>query len=166
MKLFSIPFNSNYSITKTGKVWSNLRNRWLKPMINNRGYEMVTLMPDKINPRLTKNKTNWWLVHRLVAIPFITNPNNYPCVLHKFESIPHNNRATNLWWGTKKQNSDDMAIKLRAKNNNTILTDPDVKYIRQFSNTPTNKQILAAKFGVAITTIHDVLTRRHFKYIH
>ena len=53
-------------------------------------------------------------VHRLVAIAFIPNPNNYPVVMH-LDNNPHNNSADNLQWGTISINTqqayDDGLIK-------------------------------------------------------
>lgn len=58
-----------------------------------------------------KNKT--LRVHRLVAIAFIPNPNNYPVVMH-LDNDPSNNRVENLKWGTYKDNMDQMNNEWRS----------------------------------------------------
>lgn len=42
-------------------------------------------------------------MHRLVALAFIDNPNNYPCVNHKDEN-KENNTLTNLEWCDRSYN--------------------------------------------------------------
>lgn len=42
-------------------------------------------------------KGKWYKIHRLVAMSFIENPNNYPEVNHKDEN-KENNRVDNLEW--------------------------------------------------------------------
>lgn len=69
---------------------------------NNNKYQQVELYK--------KSKYKRTSVHRLVAIHFIKNPKDYPCVNH-INAIRHDNRIENLEWCTYSQNSRH-AVKL------------------------------------------------------
>lgn len=69
--------------------------RILKPHYSNGRYAAVVLCKDgKTYPRL---------IHRLVAMAFIPNPKNKPCVDH-IDTNHHNNHADNLRWVSVKEN--------------------------------------------------------------
>lgn len=72
-----------YQISNFGRVKSfRMKNpRILKTKVNNSGYVMVTLCRDKQYAKL---------LHRLMCIAFLPNPDNLPCVNHKDEN-KHNN---------------------------------------------------------------------------
>lgn len=90
-----------YEVSNLGRVRSLKRNntlgKTLKPLTDRDGYYQITL--SKNNVRVTKK------VHRLVAIAFIENPNNYPVINHKDEN-KQNNCVENLEWCTVKYNTN------------------------------------------------------------
>lgn len=73
-----------------------VKERILKPRENKNGYLYANLSKNCI----PKN----YSIHRLVAIAFIPNPNNYPEVNHKKEFEKGKNTVDNLEWCTKKYN--------------------------------------------------------------
>lgn len=72
---------------------------------NVNGYKVVILYKDG------KKKT--YLVHRLVAIAFIPNPNNLPIINHKDENKTNNN-VNNLEWCTYEYNNTYGTARKRA----------------------------------------------------
>ena len=98
-----------YQVSNLGRVRSCDRHTWAgwrgekalvkgrvrKPSITRQGYYQVDLLVDGHRKSLK--------VHRLVAIAFIPNPNNYPYINHKDEN-PLNNKVDNLEWCTQKYN--------------------------------------------------------------
>lgn len=86
----------NYNIDENGNVF-NINGKQLSPYINNKGYKMIDIINDNgIRER--------FLIHRLVAILFVPNPENYPIVLH-LDNNKLNTNYTNLKWGTYSENN-------------------------------------------------------------
>ncbi|WMM35544.1 HNH homing endonuclease [Vibrio phage PJN101] len=118
-----VGFEGRYSITKCGKAWSHLRNKWLTTRPNTKGYLTVDL-------RDTQGKQHTKKVHRLVAISFIPNPDNLDTVDHVDED-KLNNHADNLQW----LSSGDNSAKSKAKE--YLMVSPDgvltrISNMRQF----------------------------------
>lgn len=89
-------YEGRYQISNLGNVKSlNYGGRGyarnLVPKINNYGRLWVELMKD--------GKKRQFLIHRLVGMAFIPNPDNLPQINHKDEN-PKNNRVDNLEWCT------------------------------------------------------------------
>lgn len=84
---------------KTDKngVLHNKEGRIMCNHITKYGYEQVTLT--KYNKSVNR------YIHRLVALLFIENPNNYPQIDH-IDGNKQNNRVANLRWCTQKMNNN------------------------------------------------------------
>lgn len=91
-----------YQVSNLGNVRSLNYGRTgeiklLNQYTNKKGYKHTSL---------SKNgKVKNHLIHRLVAIAFIPNPNNYKEVNHKDEN-PSNNNVKNLEWCTREYNNN------------------------------------------------------------
>ena len=94
--MVSVENYSSYGITSCGKVWSYKSNKFLSQRYDKYGYLRVTLMNDD-----KKMKTE--LVHRLVALAYIPNPDGKETVNHKDEN-KENNCVSNLEWMTRQEN--------------------------------------------------------------
>jgi len=91
-------YGKDYKICKNGDVISYKKyeeGKILKPHINTHGYLYVTLSKNK--------KQKNFNIHRLIAIYFIDNPNNYQIVDHINQNTTDNS-IVNLRWVTKSGN--------------------------------------------------------------
>ena len=85
----------NYEIDEFGNVYSLRRRKYLTPFKDRYGYLYVTI------------KGKHYKVHRLVAMSFIENVNNKPCIDH-IDRNKLNNHYTNLRYVTSKENSNNI----------------------------------------------------------
>lgn len=84
-----VGYEGLYAVTSCGRIWGYKRKKFLTPHPYNNGYLCVALCKDG------KRKTV--SVHRLVAMAYLKNENNYTDVNHKDEDKT-NNAITNLEW--------------------------------------------------------------------
>jgi len=118
-------YENKYQVSNLGRVRSliNCRGNVLKePKIlkdfkNNRDYHSVALCKDGI-------RTNF-LVHRLVGVAFIENPENKPTIDHK-DKNKSNNQVSNLRWAT---NDEQLENKEYPKIINSVIGASGEKYI-------------------------------------
>tara|TARA_R110002126_G_scaffold99331_3_gene230512 strand:+ start:1233 stop:1697 length:465 start_codon:yes stop_codon:yes gene_type:complete len=93
-EFIDIPGYPGYKVNRNGECIGPMK--WiLKPQINNCGYLRARMV--------LNNKKIHQYIHRLVAIAFITNPNNLPEVDH-INNIRTDNRVENLRWITTADN--------------------------------------------------------------
>ena len=95
-----------YKVNRKGDVWSCKRKRLLKPELNTRGYYRIVLCKD--------GKAKKYSIHRLIAINFIPNPENLPCIDH-INRVRSDNRIENLRWITKRDNSCNSSQTINRK---------------------------------------------------
>ena len=100
----------NYLIYEDGKVWSKKRKKFLKPVINIYGYFIIALCEN--------GTAKTFILHRLIALHYIPNPNNKLEVDH-INRITTDNRIQNLRWATSSE----------QKQNRDAYSNTDEKYI-------------------------------------
>jgi len=96
----------NYLIYPSGKVYSKVSKRYLKPTLGNRGYFNVNLYKD--------GKEKKHQIHRLLALHFIENPDNKAFVDH-IDQNKTNNKLNNLRWATDSENGQNRTFQKNNK---------------------------------------------------
>lgn len=97
-----------YCVNENGEVMNIKTNKLIVGDVNNVGYYRVCLY-DKKN-----NRKKRYFRHRLVALHFIDNPNNYEEVNH-IDGDKSNNNVSNLEWITREQNERHCRAVLQTK---------------------------------------------------
>lgn len=152
--------NGDYSVSEYGKVRSNdhyvnhisgrrkVKGRILSLGNHSQGYKSAPI-----------GKIGHKLVHRLVAIAFIPNPDNLEFVNHK-DGDKHNNHVSNLEWCTRQYNEKhafSTGLKNSTGSSNTMskLIEENIIEIRQ-NKLGLNTKQFSEKFNVNPATINRI----------
>lgn len=151
--LHAIPEIKGYLITKTGKVWSETKSRFLTGKIAYTGYKMVEYYVDGIRKR--KN------IHRILAELFIPNPENKPEVNHK-DGDKLNCELSNLEWATHQENMSHAnktgLIKNRPKGTSTHFAKLNEQDVSEIKKSTLSARKLSLIYGIAHQNIRKVKT--------
>ena len=104
-------FEGHYQVSNSGSVRS-IKNgvvRLLKPYVNKKGYRIVNLSKNGVATTFN--------VARLVALAFLPNPDNLPCVDHIVPArLGGGDNVENLRWVTCKQNiNNPLTLKYKSE---------------------------------------------------
>ena len=174
-------YEKRYAVTDDGRVWSYEKrsrvgknggiridgNDWLKlheaKSSSGKIYHRVVLI-DK------SGKRKQWLVHRLVGICYIPNPNNMPFINH-ISGNTTDNRVENLEWCDAKGNAAHAHkngwIKLPNQkgvlNSQAKVTQEDVELIRTMARQGCRGTHISKELGVCRSTVNDIINYRTWK---
>lgn len=148
-----------YRISNLGRIISTVRgkDKIMKLGMRTTGYHKIELVGNSGRKTLS--------VHRLVAVAFIPNPKNHPCINHK-DGTKTNNQVDNLEWCTYSHNTNhafDVGLRVPAKiNGNAKLTISQVQEIRKLHGKEKGIE-LAKRFNVSAETISNIQHRKTWK---
>jgi len=120
-----IRYEGLYKISKYGNIESTRRHgtngNELKWSLGANGYYTVDLYKDGKGKRFS--------IHRLIALHFIDNPNNYPVIDH-IDRNRINNTIDNLRWCTYSTNSTNIRSKGGISIDKSIINGKEYLYYR------------------------------------
>ncbi len=153
-----------YLVYIDGRVFSERRNKFLSPGKSQK-YRIYCFSVS--GKRFAETK------HRLIAICYIPNPNNYKLVRH-LDDNAENNSLENLKWGTDYDNAQDGkrngTIKNRiglAGSSNPLskITEEQVYDIRRRRHNGEKYMEIAKDYTISVSQIQLIAARKRWKHL-
>lgn len=161
-----VGYENLYQVSNTGKIKrlagkhpSIRKERIFSPSVKKNGYLYVSLS--------NNGDIKYFLVHRLVALSFIPNPDNKPEVNH-IDGNKLNNNDWNLEWNTGSENMihavrNGLTQKSLGENaNNSKLTEIQVLEIRK---SKLSQSKLALKYNISKSSIQFIKAKKTWRHV-
>ena len=146
IKDFDGYFINELGEVKSTRAYKGTKEKILKSSKNQQGYKTISMIKD--------GKVYTKTLHRLLAITYIPNPNNYPCINHIDGNIL-NNSLDNLEWCTYGYNEKEayrLGLKQsRIKRKKVIQIDKNNNIVATFDSLNSVK-----KLGYSVGNIGEV----------
>jgi len=161
-----------YAATTDGQIWAHPKT--VTVGINGGSYHrpgqwLTQTQPTKRTKHLRvylarKGKKTPFLVHRLIALTFMPNPENLPIINH-LDGNPAHNHVSNLEWCSYQQNSVHahnsgltfLPNQRGEKNSNSALTETIVVEMRNLYDEGFSCSEVGRQFGVKPKTAYEAI---------
>ena len=164
----SISGYPDYEVSNLGNVRSldrvvfhrngnlNLKGKPIKMRIKNYGYVML----------MEKGVSNNFYIHRLVALAFITNPENKSQVNH-IDGNKFNNILSNLEWNTPKENLSHARINglMNQNGSDSVKSKITEKEALEIRISNLTCKALSLIYGISTTSVHNIKSKKTWKHI-
>lgn len=142
---------------KTANGERTVHGRVMKESVNTSGYSTIRLFKD--------GRGETVMIHRLVALVFISNPDNKPQVNHK-DFNRRNNNADNLEWTTRQENITHAKDAGRHQKGEThhkakLTTQEILEIVEVFNAGGATTYSLAKTYKVDQKLISSILNKKH-----
>lgn len=154
-------YDHPYKVSSFGRVMGK-SGRVRAVLLDRDGYQRTML---KLN-----GTKKWRYVHRLVAISFLSNPENKGTVNHK-DGIRNNNNISNLEWATQKENclhgyrANGRKPTIGIDSPHSKLTEDQVREIKLSLQRGLKPTPLSRKYKVCSSTIFKIKNGLMWKHI-
>lgn len=154
-------YEGRYSVTADGRVWSHIRDAWLRPGGNKTGYLSVILHDG------SKRKT--MSVHRLVALAWVPNADPVRFIeINHINGCKSANRSDNLEWCSRSTNlKHAYATGLRPrKRPHGLLSDAQAAEVRALVSAGLRQVDVARRFSVGKHVVNSIVRNRSYVLQH
>ena len=160
--------NEKYFVTSDGHIISYSRKNFtdyvLTQRLNSSGYLYVDIR--------VQGKKKKLFIHRAIALAFLDNPDNKPCVNHK-DGNKLNNCIDNLEWCTYSENMKhavDMGLNsvpnFSGENHPMHkLTEEKVCQIRKLSLSGVSSPSIAKQFGITKEQVYNIIKKYQWRNV-
>lgn len=168
----TLPGLDGYLFCEDGSIWSFwfVGKRGITDVCRRMKFTNLSKGHLQVSLRYKGKAERRFGVHRLICTAFHGDPpSEHEC--RHLDGNPQNNRADNLMWGTRQQNTDD-AIRTRSlahgeKHYGSKLTDDDVRAIRAaFDGNRGTVAELARQYKVTPQSLREVVQGRTWKHLY
>lgn len=169
-----VGYEGIYSVSDLGRVRREINggghisgNRWKAGMIltpsieKDTGRAVVNLCKNAVRDRKR--------VHVLVLTAFVGARPEGMVACHFPDGNPANNRLSNLRWGTRKENGEDMVkhgnSQKGSKNKNAKINDDQVREVRNHIAVGLSDLKISRLMGIGRATVYDIRKCRAWSHV-